>query len=204
MAVERLVLVRHGETAWSRRRRHTGRTDLPLDEEGRRQGAALAVALARYTFSAVFCSPLQRARETAGLAGFGDRAETLDDLREWDYGDLEGRTTDEYRASLPSGGATSGADRREWSVWSGPVPNGETLEQVGARADAVIARVSALSGEVALFGHAHLLRVLTARWCGLPPVEGRRFQLSTASVCVLGWEREEAGIESWNHVPGTL
>jgi probable phosphoglycerate mutase len=200
--VDRVVLVRHGETAWSRARRHTGRTDLPLDEEGRRQGGALRGALTVYDLGAILTSPLRRARETAELAGLGDRAEVLDDLVEWDYGDVEGRTTEEIRAARTAPPSASVAGEGAWSVWSGPIPHGETLEEVGARADAVIARILPLGGDVALFAHAHLLRVLAARWCGLPPIEGRRFHLSTASICVLGWEREEAGIELWNHVPG--
>lgn len=199
MRVERVVLVRHGETAWSRDRRHTGRTDLPLDEAGRRQGAALLDALAGRSVTAVFASPLRRARETAELAGFGATAQVLDDLVEWDYGDLEGRTTAEIRAGRTGAAGAGGVG---WSVWNGPIPGGESLAEVGARADAVIERILPLGGEVVLFSHAHLLRVLAARWCGLPPVEGRRFQLSTASISVLGREREDAGIELWNHVPG--
>jgi broad specificity phosphatase PhoE len=212
--VERVVLVRHGETDWSRARRHTGRTDLPLDAEGCRQAAALRSALsgghatANATATAVFTSPLRRARETAELAGFGSVARVLDDLVEWDYGDLEGRTTAEIRAEGSEWNATeaagvtaSSAARSTWSVWTGPIPGGESLAEVGARADAVIERILPLGGEVVLFSHAHLLRVLAARWCGLPPIEGRRLHLSTASVSVLGWERDDAGIELWNHVP---
>ena len=212
MRVERVVLVRHGETDWSRARRHTGRTDLPLDAEGCRQAATLRSALAVRdgTATAVFTSPLRRARETAELAGFGSAARVLDDLLEWDYGDFEGRTTAEIRAERPGWTASSAAGatanstaRSTWSVWTGPIPGGESLAEVGARADAVIERILPLGGEVVLFSHAHLLRVLAARWCGLPPIEGRRLHLSTASVSVLGWERDDAGIELWNHVPGT-
>ena len=152
------------------------------------------------TFPLASTTPVRN--ETVELAGFGSAARVLDDLLEWDYGNFEGRTTAEIRAERP-GWTASATARSTWSVWTGPIPGGESLAEVGARADAVIERILPLGGEVVLFSHAHLLRVLAARWCGLPPIEGRRLHLSTASVSVLGWERDDAGIELWNHVPGT-
>lgn len=189
---ERIAVVRHGETSWSRQRRHTGRSDIALDDEGRIRAAALGPVLASLRgidAATVLTSPLRRARDTAALAGFGDRAEPCDDLLEWDYGDYEGRRTSDIRLDLP-----------DWSVWSGAVPNGETIEQVAARADRVIARAT---GQLTVvFAHAHLLRVLAARWLGLPPERGRSLTLEPASVSLLGHERDERVIEVWNVVPG--
>ena len=187
----RLALVRHGETHWSRQRRHTGRSDIPLDAEGRIRAAALRPVLAglpSIDTATIFVSPLRRARETATLAGLGDRGELCDDLLEWDYGAYEGRRTSEIRTEVPG-----------WSVWSGDVPNGETIDQVAARADRMIERSS---GELTvLFAHAHLLRVLAVRWLRLSPDHGRSFTLEPASVSILGHEREERVIEMWNVVP---
>jgi len=180
-------LVRHGETAWSTAGRHTGRTDVPLTDVGREQARALRAILGGRRFASVLTSPLARARETCSLAGFGDVAEPLDDLREWDYGAYEGRTTASIREERPG-----------WTVWSGGVPEGETAEQVGERARRVLARVEGADGEVALFSHAHFLRVLAATWLGLPPVDGRLFRLDTASVSRLGWERETRVFLTWN------
>jgi len=185
-----LVLVRHGETEWSRSGRHTGRTDLPLTEAGRGEARALAPRLADRRFALVLASPLRRARETARLAGFGDRAEPCDDLRERDYGAYEGRTTAEIREEHPG-----------WNVWTGPLPDGESLEALGERVDRVIARARAAPGDVLLFAHAHSLRVLAARWCELPPVEGRRLLVGTGSLSLLGWERETPGIRALNVRP---
>lgn len=187
----RLALVRHGETDWSRQRRHTGRTDIPLDVEGRIRAAALRPVLAGLSgidAATILVSPLRRARETATLAGLGERGELCDDLLEWDYGAYEGRRTSEIRTEVPG-----------WSVWSGEVPNGETIDQVAARADRVIERSS--GPLTVLFAHAHLLRVLAARWLGLPPDRGRSFTLEPASVSILGHERDERVIDSWNMVP---
>jgi broad specificity phosphatase PhoE len=180
-------LVRHGETEWARLGRHTGRTDVPLTEIGREQARALGRRLAPARFGLVLTSPLARAAETARLAGFAGVAVVEPDLHEWDYGALEGRLTAEIRNDYPS-----------WSIWTGPWPEGETVEEVGARADRVLARIRAADGDVLLFSHGHLLRVLAARWLGLPPASGALFALGTATVSILGWDRENAVIESWN------
>jgi broad specificity phosphatase PhoE len=182
-----LWLIRHGETEWSAAKRHTGRTDIPLTAMGERQGSALGRHLAGRKFALVLCSPLQRARETCRLAGYADVAAFSDDLMEWDYGAYEGRKTSEIRNEAPG-----------WSIWTGGVPGGETVEQVGDRAERVIKRALSVRGEVALFAHGHILRVLTARWLGLPPDAGRLFALDTASLSVLGYERETRVITLWN------
>jgi probable phosphoglycerate mutase len=182
-----LWLVRHGETEWARLGRHTGRTDVPLTEVGRDQARVLGRRLAGHTFGLVLTSPLSRASETAALAGFGRVAAVDPDLREWDYGALEGRLTADIRVDYPG-----------WSIWTGPWPDGETVEEVGARADRVIGRARAADGDVLVFAHGHLLRVLAARWLGLPPAQGRLFALGTATLSILGWERENAVIETWN------
>lgn len=182
-----LWLIRHGETEWSATKRHTGRTDIPLTATGERQGSALGRHLAGRKFALVLCSPLQRARETCRLAGYADAAAFTDDLMEWDYGAYEGRKTSEIRNEAPG-----------WSIWTGGVPRGETVEQVGDRAERVIKRALSVRGEVALFAHGHILRVLTARWLELPPDAGRLFALDTASLSVLGHERETRVITVWN------
>ena len=180
-------LIRHGETAWSVSGQHTGRTEVPLTPEGVRQAEALGRRLAGKRFALALTSPRARARETCRLAGLAGAAQVDDDLAEWDYGDLEGRTGAEIRAGMPG-----------WTIWSGPVPGGETAAQVGARADRVLARARQAGGNVALFAHGHMLRVTAARWLGLPPAEGRLFALDTASVSVLGLEQELPVIRSWN------
>jgi broad specificity phosphatase PhoE len=188
--VERQVwLVRHGETEWARLGRHTGRTDIPLTDVGREQARALGGRLADRPFSLVLTSPLSRAAETAELAGFGERALRDDDLQEWDYGALEGRTTPEIQGDYP-----------DWSIWTGPWPGGETVDEVGARVDRVLARCLApdVTGDALLFAHGHLLRVLAARWLGLPAASGGLFALSTATVSILGWDRGRPVIETWN------
>ena len=182
-----LWLVRHGETTWSLTGQHTGRTDLPLTQEGRRRARAIGRCLRGRPFALVLCSPLARAAETCRLAGYGDVARFSDNLMEWDYGEYEGRLTDDIRKEQPG-----------WTVWNGPVPGGETIEQVGQRARGAIAEALAAQGDVALFAHAHLLRVLTACWLGQPPDAGRLFMLGTASLSVLGYERETRVIKSWN------
>jgi probable phosphoglycerate mutase len=179
-------LVRHGETEWSAKGRHTSTTDLPLTEEGRRVAEALPERLDRLRFSLVLTSPRERARETAKLSGHAD-AEVDDDLVEWDYGDLEGLTTAQIRETYPG-----------WTIWDGPVPGGETAEQVAARLDRVVARCRSVSGRTLLFGHGHALRALAARWLGLPVADGRLLRLDTATVSVLGWERETPVVERWN------
>jgi probable phosphoglycerate mutase len=183
-----LWLVRHGETEWARLRRHTGRTDIPLTDVGRDQARALGERLAGRTFARIATSPLSRAADTATLAGVGG-AVADDDLMEWDYGDLEGRTSPDIRKEFSG-----------WSIWRGPWPAGETLDDVARRADRVLARwfTSDLDGDVLIFGHGHMLRVLAARWLGLPPASGSMFALSTATVSVLGWDRAYPVIEVWN------
>lgn len=183
----RIWLVRHGETEWARLGRHTGRTDIPLTEAGREQAEALAHRLAGRRFSVVLSSPRVRALETARIAGFGDRVELSDDLMEWDYGADEGRTTAAIRRERPG-----------WSIWAAGPKGGETAASVAARVDRVIERVRAGPGDVLCFSHGHLLRVLAARWLGLGAADGRLFALSTATISVLGWERETAVIERWN------
>jgi len=185
----RLWLVRHGETEWARLGKHTGHTDIPLTELGRDQARALDARLAGHTFSMVLSSPLSRALETARLAGFGEQVVTTDDLLEWDYGDDEGRTTPEIRVERPG-----------WTIWRDGPAGGETAEEVAVRVDRVIARVraDAAGGNALVFAHGHVLRVLAARWLGLPPDNGHMFALSTATLSILGWEREAPVIERWN------
>jgi probable phosphoglycerate mutase len=183
----RIFLVRHGATEWSVTGQHTGRTDVPLTEEGRRQAKRLGARLARERFALVLVSPLSRARETARLTGFGDVAEVDPDLVEWDYGDYDSLTSADIRKERPG-----------WTIWRDGVPGGETLEQVAARADRVLARVRSVEGNVVLFAHGHILRVLAARWLEQAPVEAARYYLSTASLSVLGWERETPVIDRWN------
>jgi broad specificity phosphatase PhoE len=183
----RAWLIRHGETEWAREGRHTSRTDVRLTELGRSQAVAAGRKLARVSFAAVLSSPRSRALETAGIGGFGDRVEIDDDLREWDYGSDEGLTTAEIRT-----------DRPGWTIWTGGPRGGETIDDVAARADRVVARVQGSSGDVLLFAHGHLLRVFAARWLGLPPVDGKLLALSTATVSVLGWEHETAVVLRWN------
>jgi broad specificity phosphatase PhoE len=186
--VERqLWLVRHGETEWARLGRHTGRTDIPLNERGKAQAVGLGDRLREQSFALVLTSPLSRAANTARLGGFGDVAVVDDDLREWDYGDVEGMRTDEIRERHPG-----------WTIWRGPWSGGETIDEVAARADRVLARVRDVNGDVLLFSHGHLLRVLAARWLGLAPAAGGMWALSTATISLLGWERETPVIERWN------
>lgn len=194
-----LILVRHGETEWSRAQRHTGRTDIPLTPDGERAAAALAGPLAARPILAAFTSPARRAVRTAELAGLANAKQDRD-LQEWDYGGYEGMTTQEIRAGRPG-----------WYLWRDGViagaagHPGETVRQVGARADAVLSRVTPLlaSGDVALVAHAHLLRVLTARWLDLAPAEGRLFRLDTGTISTMGTEHGEPVITSWNvPVPG--
>ncbi len=182
-----LWLIRHGETEWSASGRHTGRTDIPLTAEGRRQAEALGRHLAGRRFALVLTSPLSRAVDTCRIAGYGDVARVTDDLREWDYGIYEGRTTAEIQKEMPG-----------WSVWADKIQGGESVQQVGARVERVIAEARANSGDVALFAHAHVLRILTSRWLGLPPDAGRLFTLGTASISALGYERQTPAILTWN------
>jgi broad specificity phosphatase PhoE len=185
-----LWLVRHGETEWSLSGAHTSRTDIPLTDHGRKRAQELRDYLKGTKFDAVFESPMQRARETCAIAGFGDQAVVEKGLMEWDYGVYEGKTTKEIQNEIPG-----------WSVWKNEIVGGETVDHVGERADGVIARALAAApdcGKVALFAHAHILRILAARWIGLPANGGSLLALGTGSVSRLGWERETRVIESWN------
>jgi probable phosphoglycerate mutase len=185
-----IFVVRHGETEWSLAGRHTGRTDLPLVPAGRARAAQLAGVLSARSFAVVLCSPLRRARETCELAGFGDVAELDDDLREWDYGDYEGMTTPEIRATRP-----------DWNMWRDGCPGGELPAQVGERADRVLARLRSAGGDALAFAHGHILRVVAARWISMAPATGARFALDAGAVGVLGFERETEVIERWNMPP---
>ena len=185
-----LWLIRHGETEWSLSGAHTGGSDIPLTDAGRANAAAIGRYLAGRRFALVLVSPLVRARETCRLAGQDSAALIDPHLVEWDYGDYEGRTTTQIQAERP-----------QWSLWTDGVPHGETVDQVGARADAVIARALAADGDVALFAHGHILRILAARWLGLPPEAGRLFALGTGSVSTLGYERQTRVITRWNLLP---
>jgi broad specificity phosphatase PhoE len=184
---QELVLVRHAETEWSRAGRHTGRTDVPLTDRGREVARALGPLLRPWRFAKVLCSPLGRARETCELAGLGRQAELHDELMEWDYGDYEGITTAEIRSRRP-----------EWNLWRDGCPGGERAEDVGARADRVIAEARGVDGDVAMFAHGHVLRVLGARWVGLEPPAGALLALSTAALCVLGSEHATSVLWRWN------
>jgi broad specificity phosphatase PhoE len=185
-----VVLARHGETEWSLSLRHTGKTDLPLTEEGRRQARALGPRLHAWTFSLVLTSPLQRALETCRLAGYGEQAQLRPDLVEWDYGRYEGLTSQQIQALQPN-----------WSLWRDGCPGGETAKDVGRRADRVLAEVRRVDGDVLLFAHGHVLRVLAARWLGEPPEGGRHYTLQTATLSVLGYEHADPVIRLWNQAP---
>ena len=182
-----IVLIRHGETEWSRDGRHTGSTDIPLTDEGRRQAELVGSWLAGRDFARVLTSPLSRALETCRLAGFGDRAEPREELLEWDYGEYEGLTTPQIRERRP-----------DWYLWRDGCPGGESAADVGRRVDRVVAELREADGDAALFAHGHVLRVLTARWLELDPEKGALFALATATLSVLGWERETAVIRVWN------
>jgi len=180
-------LFRHGETAWSANGQHTGRTDLPLTAAGRRRARAIGQRLSGRPFALVLCSPLLRAVETCRLAGYGDVAELTDDLMEWDYGDDEGLRTVDIQKRRPG-----------WSLWQDGPRGGETVAEVGARVHNVIARATTAGGDVALFAHGHVLRILAACWLGLSPDGGELFALGTASVSVLGYEHDTRVINKWN------
>jgi broad specificity phosphatase PhoE len=182
-----IVLARHGETEWSRDGRHTGRTDIPLTENGRKQARVLGRALGEWSFGLVLSSPLARALDTCRLAGLGDGVETTDDLLEWDYGEYEGITTPQIREGRP-----------DWYLWRDGCPGGELPEDVGRRADRVVARLADVDHDVALFAHGHILRVIAARWLGLGPEAGALLALSTATISVLGYERETRVVRRWN------
>lgn len=180
-------LVRHGETAWSLSGAHTGRSDIDLTEEGRRQAAQLQCILREHSFSLVLSSPRHRAIETSRLAGFGEVVAVDENLAEWDYGVYEGRTTADIRKDSPG-----------WSVWTSTIEGGESLAEVGRRAQLVLERASAVRGNVLVFSHAHFLRILAACWIGLPPDAGRLLALNTASLSILGYERDTQVLRLWN------
>ena len=185
----RVVLVRHGETKWSKNGQHTGSSDIPLTEAGRSEAKALGERLRRWRFELVLTSPLSRAAETCRLAGFGDVAQERTELVEWDYGEYEGLTTVQIRESIPG-----------WTVWRDGCAEGETAHEVGVRVDRLIAELRALSGDAVLFAHGHVLRALAARWIGLSPRMGAGLALSTAAISVLGYEREAPVLWLWNEV----
>jgi len=174
-----VYLVRHGETAWTISRQHTGRTDIPLTERGEREAQALSARLKGMSFTTVLTSPLQRARRTGELAGFAECAQADPDLMEWDYGDYEGQRTVDIRAERPG-----------WRLFEDGCPGGETLENVATRADRVVARIRALESDVLVFAHRDILRILIARWIALPALEARRLYLETASLSVLGYDHD--------------
>lgn len=180
-------LFRHGATEWSESGQHTGSTDLPLLETGRERAEAIGHRLKGRPFALVLSSPMVRAVETCRFAGYGDQVQLTDDLKEWNYGDYEGRRTVDIQKERPG-----------WLLWNDGVPNGETAEQVGQRADKVIAQAAKAGGDVALFAHGHILRVLCARWLDLPPTDGKMFALGTAAVSVLGFEHGYHVIRHWN------
>lgn len=190
MPKPQVVLVRHGETEWSRDGRHTGKTDIPLTADGRRQAEALRRELSGWTFALVLTSPLQRAMETCRLAGFGQVAQPRPDLVEWDYGRYEGLTSPQIAAIQPG-----------WSLWRDGGPGGEQPADVGRRADHIIAEVRAMDGNVLIFAHGHILRVLTARWLGEPAAGGQHYALQTAALSVVGYEHENRVIWHWNQTP---
>jgi probable phosphoglycerate mutase len=179
--------MRHGETEWSASGAHTSRTDLPLLPSGIKQAQDLAGRLKSRKFALVLVSPMQRARETARLAGYADKAEVTDDLKEWDYGMYEGRSTAQIRKDNPN-----------WSLWRDGVVQGELVEQVGARVQRIIDRCAQVDGDIAIFAHGHVLRILTAVWLGLPPNHGQLFALNTGTISVLGYEHEYHVVKGWN------
>ncbi len=184
-----VYLARHGETAWTVSRQHTGRTDLPLTARGEDNAWGLRDRLRGLSFDRVFVSPMRRARQTCLLAGFGEQAVSVADLTEWDYGEYEGLTTAEIRRQRPG-----------WSLFRDGCPGGESVAAVGARADRVIARLRSMPGHVLVFGHGHFFRVLAARWIGLLPGDASRFVLGTAALSILGYEHgpEDPAIRLWN------
>jgi probable phosphoglycerate mutase len=182
-----IYLIRHGETEWAKNGRHTGRTDIPLTDAGREQAGFLLPIFDEVKFTRIVSSPLQRALETAKLAGLGSRVELDKELQEWDYGDYEGLTAKQIRDRVP-----------DWSVWTHPCPNGETIDQISLRADRVVAMLRSIEGNVAIFSHGHFLRVLVCRWIGLSANHGGRFLLGTSTLSILGYENEVPVIKTWN------
>jgi broad specificity phosphatase PhoE len=190
MAKQVVVLVRHGDTEWSRDGRHTGKTDIPLTDDGRRQAKALAPELSAWQFALVLTSPLQRARDTCKLAGYGEQAEVRTELQEWDYGRYDGLTSDQVAATNP-----------DWSLWRDGGPGGEKAADVGRRVDRLIAEIRGIEGDVLIFAHGHVLRVLASRWLGEPPEGGRHYSLQTAALSILGQEHFDPVIRRWNQPP---
>ena len=187
MPSQQIYLIRHGETEWSLSGQHTGITDIPLTENGRKVAKLLQPVLAKETFALVLTSPLERARETCELAGLSDRVEIDRDLMEWNYGEYEGLTPKQIHAQAPG-----------WMLFRDGCPGGESPEQIGARVDRVIARVRAVEGHVALFAHGHIFRVFAARWLGLPAAAGCHFLLDTATLNVLSYYRGIPAVKRWN------
>jgi broad specificity phosphatase PhoE len=190
-----LLVIRHGQTAWSAVGRHTGRSDVPLTDRGREEALETARTLEGWNLVRAYCSPLVRARETAEIVDPACGIVIDRNLLEWDYGEFEGETTPEARERIPA-----------WSVWTHPITGGESYDEVGQRADEFLRRLDAElpSGNAVVFAHGHLLAILIARWCGLPAVEGRRFALATATVSLLGWHREDRVIRALNHRVGRI
>lgn len=187
MSEPRVVVVRHGDTEWSQNGRHTSRTDLSLLASGIERARTLEPVLAHFAFARVLSSPLQRALKSAELAGFGDRVEITPDLTEWNYGEYEGLTSE-----------TIWKDRPGWRLWTDGAPGGESPEQVAARADRLIADAVQADGDVLMFAHGHILRVLAARWIGQPPADGRLFKLEPATISILGHEHGYRVVDQWN------
>jgi broad specificity phosphatase PhoE len=184
---QEVYLVRHGETEWSLSGQHTGSTDIPLTENGREVARRLGDTLRELHFAAVWSSPMSRSLDTARLAGFEHDVRIDDNLKEWVYGEYEGLTTPQIRESNPG-----------WFLFRDGAPGGESPEQIGARADRVIEEVRAVDGDVLLFAHGHILRVIATRWLGYPPNDGGKFSLGTATLSILGYEHEEASLWRWN------
>jgi probable phosphoglycerate mutase len=195
MDLPQLLVIRHGQTEWSKVGKHTGRTDIPLTDQGRQEARAAASTLVGWNLGRAYTSPLRRARETAELVSPACGVTIDEHLLEWDYGDFEGETTPQSRERIP-----------DWSVWTHEITGGETCDQVGERADRFLERFDAEvpTGNAVVFAHGHLLAILIARWCGLPAVEGRRFALATATVSLLGWHREDRVIRALNHRVGDV
>lgn len=187
---QKIILIRHGETEWSLSGRHTSTTDIPLTPVGEERAAKLQPFLSRWDFGLVMCSPRLRARRTCELAGWAEKAETNQDLAEWNYGDYEGLTTPEIRKSVP-----------DWTVFTHPCPNGETAADVAARVDRIIHRVRKAGCDTLLVGHSHCLRVLAARWLALDPLAARFFELETGTWSQLGYEHENSVIQAWSAPP---
>jgi len=179
--------IRHGETAWSLSGQHTGTTDIPLTDKGRPLAERMRPALAREAFALVLCSPMQRSRETCALTGLGDKAVIDADLAEWNYGQYEGLTPKQIQERRPG-----------WLIFRDGCPGGESPEQVGVRVDRVIERARAAQGDVALFAHGHVLRVLAARWIGQPAGSGQHFLLDTGTLCILGYYHDIPAVKVWN------